>query len=167
MTMRITLRKAVAEDAPAIALLRADVAADLTARFGKGVWSSAGTERGVLFDLRHSAVYVWTRRNRVVASLRLATKKPWAIDVSYFTPRKRPLYLISMAVHPDWQRKSVGRGCIAEAVRVASDWPADAIRLDAFDAPAGAGEFYRKCGLREVAHVDYKGTPLIYFERLL
>jgi GNAT superfamily N-acetyltransferase len=167
MTMRITLRKAVAEDAPAIALLRAEVAADLTARFGKGVWTGAGTERGVLFDLRHSALYVWTRRNRVVASLRLATKKPWAIDIRYFTPCQRPLYLLSMAVHPDWQRKGVGRGCIAEAVRLAVHWPADAIRLDAFDAPAGAGEFYRKCGLREVARVTYKGNPLIYFERLV
>jgi GNAT superfamily N-acetyltransferase len=99
--------------------------------------------------------------------MRLATKKPWAIDIRYFTPCQRPLYLLSMAVHPAWQRKGVGRGCMAEAVRLAGHWPADAIRLDAFDAPAGAGEFYRKCGFRELARVTYKGTPLIYFERLV
>jgi hypothetical protein len=29
---------------------------------------------------------------RIVTTLRLATKKPWAIDVAYFTPTKRPLH---------------------------------------------------------------------------
>jgi hypothetical protein len=45
--------------------------------------------------------------------------------------------------------------------------PADAIRLDAYDAQAGAGPFYTKCGYRELAHVVYKNNPLIYFERIL
>ncbi len=46
-------------------------------------------------------------------------------------------------------------------------WPADAIRLDAFDSPAGAGAFYAKCGFREVVHVAYRKDPLIYFEMLV
>jgi hypothetical protein len=50
---------------------------------------------------------------------------------------------------------------------VARAWPADAIRLDAFDAEAGAGCFYRKCGFREIARVTYKGAPLVYFELVL
>lgn len=51
-----------------------------------------------------------------------------------------------------------------EAAVHARKWPADAIRLDAFDAVAGAGLFYAKCGYREVARVAYKKDPLIYFE---
>jgi hypothetical protein len=47
------------------------------------------------------------------------------------------------------------------------DWPADAIRLDAFNADAGAGGFYRKCGFREVASVVYRNDPLLYFELVL
>ena len=43
-------------------------------------------------------------------------------------------------------------------------WPGDAIRLDAYDSQAGAGEFYRKCGFREAGRASYRGTPLIYFE---
>jgi len=39
--------------------------------------------------------------------------------------------------------------------------------LDAYDAQAGAGEFYRKCGFEEVGRVIYRGTPLIYFQLLL
>lgn len=56
---------------------------------------------------------------------------------------------------------------LKEAEAVALAWPADAIRLDAFDAEAGAGGFYAKCGYREVAHIVYKVDPLVYFERML
>jgi hypothetical protein len=41
------------------------------------------------------------------------------------------------------------------------------IRLDAYDGPAGAGGFYAKRGFREVGRVVYRGTPLVYFERIL
>jgi GNAT superfamily N-acetyltransferase len=53
-----------------------------------------------------------------------------------------------MAVHPNFQRKEVGRLLMKQAEVVARAWPADAIRLDAFDADAdaGAGPLYAKCG---------------------
>jgi hypothetical protein len=50
---------------------------------------------------------------------------------------------------------------------VARAWPSQAIRLDAYDADAGAGGFYAKCGFREVGRVTYRTVPLIYFELLL
>jgi GNAT superfamily N-acetyltransferase len=53
------------------------------------------------------------------------------------------------------------------ALEVARDWPADAVRLDAYDAPAGAGPFYEKCGWEERGRVVYRKCPLIYYERLL
>src|SRR6185295_8316797 len=83
---------------------------------------------------------------KIYTVLRLAPKKPWAIDVSYFTPVKRPLYLTGMAVSVAHQGKGLGRVALEDAVKIASAWPADAIRLDAWDAVAGAGGFYAKCG---------------------
>ena len=151
-------------DAAEIAALRHDAGEDLTRRFGKGHWSGAASEKGVRFDLRTSQVWVVRSRGRIIATLRLAARKPWAIDTSCFTPCVRPLYLTSMAVAPDRQRTGVGRRCLEQAIRLARDWPADAIRLDAYDAPAGAGEFYRKCGFREVGRRSYRGNPLVYFE---
>jgi hypothetical protein len=56
---------------------------------------------------------------------------------------------------------------IAAAIAAAKAWPADAIRLDAYDTDAGAGPFYVSCGFRERGRVKYKGTPLRYFEMLL
>jgi hypothetical protein len=52
---------------------------------------------------------------------------------------------------------------LADACTVAVQWPADAVRLDAFDADAGAGGFYARCGFAERGRVD----PLVYYERLL
>lgn len=103
---------------------------------------------------------------RIVGTLTLQAKKPWAIDVSYFTPCKKALYLINMAVTPAKQRSGVGRGLLEEALVAAREFPADAIRLDAYDSPAGAGEFYRKCGYTGAGGITYRGVPLLYFEKL-
>jgi GNAT superfamily N-acetyltransferase len=72
-----------------------------------------------------------------------------------------------MSVEPEVQRTGVGRHCIEEAVSIATGWPSGGIRLDAWDAEAGAGGFYRKCGFREVGRVVYRQLPLIYFERII
>lgn len=158
---------AAPEDAEAIAALHAAVATDLTARFGKGHWSSSGTAKGVLFAMKRANVSIAKQRARIAATFALSTRKPWAIDVTYFTPVTRPLYLTSMAVDPESQGKGLGARCIEEAVRVARAWPADAIRLDAYDHASGAGAFYAKCGFAERGRVVYRGTPLAYYEMIL
>jgi len=165
---RLRLISATPADASALAALRNTVADDLTARHGRGRWSAHCTERGVLADLRHGRVYLRRVRRRIVATLTLQTRKPWAIDRSYFTPVKRPLYLINMAVAPGYQRLGLGRACLADVTALARRWPADAIFLDAFDHPAaGADPFYAKCGYREAGRVNYRGTKLDYYELLL
>jgi GNAT superfamily N-acetyltransferase len=162
--MNLSFSIATGADAPALAALHTTVAEDLTRRFGRGPWSSATSERGMLFGMRHSRVVIARKGKDVVGTFRLATKKPWAIDVSYFTPAKKPLYLTHMAVIPTLQRQGIGSILLQEAVKQGRAWPADAIRLDAFDAVAGAGGFYAKCRLREVGRVTYRKAPLIYFE---
>ena len=104
---------------------------------------------------------------RIVATLTLGTNKPWAIDPAYFTAVRHPLYLTDMAVDPAMQRKGIGRRLLDEARAVGRLLRGDALRLDAFDADAGAGDFYAKCGFREVGRVIYRRTRLVYFESLL
>jgi ribosomal protein S18 acetylase RimI-like enzyme len=165
--MKIKLQVATEADARELVSLRTAVSERLTAQYGKGAWSGGATDNGVLYSMRTATVYVARRRNRLIGTLTLSTRKPWAIDTKYFSASERPLYLTTMAVDPDEQRKGVGRGCIEEACRIAKERPSDAIRLDAWDAEAGAGEFYRRCGFREVGRATYRIAPLIYFERLL
>ncbi|MBI3885971.1 MAG: GNAT family N-acetyltransferase [Opitutae bacterium] len=166
--MRLKLTPATPDDAESVAALRNAVSDDLTFRHGKGPWTGHCTTAGVLFDLRNKKLFVATHRDDVVASLCLDTKKPWAIDRSFFTPAKRPLYLTSMAVAPELQRQGLGRQCMAEAAKLARRLKADAVFLDAFDHPAaGAGGFYAKCGCREVGRATDRAVPLVYYELLL
>ena len=162
--MPLKLKLATPADAGAIVSLRIATAEKLTAVYGIGPWSGITTEKSVLFTMRNSSVYVAQQRGKLTAMLVLGTKKPWAIDRTYFSKCDRPLYLTSMAVAPELQRQGIGRLCLDAAKKIAKAWPAQAIFLDAYDAPAGAGEFYRKCGFREVGRASYRGAPLIYFE---
>jgi GNAT superfamily N-acetyltransferase len=164
----VTFAIATSKDAGEVAAVRGAAAEDLTRRFGRGHWSSVPTVRGVRADMRYARILVGRSiDDQIVAVLRLAARKPWAIDVAYFTGCKRPLYLTDMAVAPTIQRCGVGRALLHEALNVAHGWPADAIRLDAYDAPAGAGGFYARCGFEERGRAVYRGVPLIYFERRL
>jgi GNAT superfamily N-acetyltransferase len=165
--MRLTFRDATLKDVPIITALHNAAAGALTARFGEGHWSSLATERGTASAQRHSRVRVGRAGKRVLTVLRLATKKPWAINVSYFTPVKRPLYLTGMTVAVTHQSQGLGRLALEDAIEVARNWQADAIRLDAYDADAGAGSFYVKCGFVERGRAVYKGDPLSYYELLL
>jgi GNAT superfamily N-acetyltransferase len=165
--MKLSFSIASQADAPELAALHTAVAEDLTRRYARGPWSLQTTERGILAGMRHSRVLAARRGKTIVGTLRLATKKPWAINVSYFSPVKRALYLTKMAVVPAMQSQGIGRMLLAEAAKQARAWPVNAIRLDAFDAGAGAGAFYAKCGFREVGHVIYRKAPLVYFELIL
>jgi len=169
--MKLVFATATNPDASSLAALHSAAAEDLTRRFGHGFWSSPPSERAILNELRRPKfariVIARSDDHRIIATLRLATKKPWAIDTAHFTKVTRPLYLTGMAVHPEFQRQGIGRLLLNEAEAIARAWPADSIRLDAFDADAGAGAFYAKCGFREVARVTYKQDPLIYFEMIL
>jgi GNAT superfamily N-acetyltransferase len=164
----VDLRIAIATEAEAAAIagVRNAAAEGLTREHGRGHWSAGVTERGVLFGMKSSRLLIAREGPRIVATLRLATKKPWAIDPAYFVSVRRPLYLVDMAVEPGCQRRGLGRLLVEEAKRSAQAWPADALRLDAYDSAAGAGPFYAKCGFREVGRVVYRNVPLIYYEWL-
>lgn len=121
----------------------------------------------MLRDIASSRVLVIRDEPFLLGTVRLGTKKPWAIDVSHFTLAGPALYLHDLAVEPTSQRRGVGRELIEAAAGVARDWPVGSIRLDAYDAAVGAAPFYVKCGFREVGHVTYRGVPLVYLERSL
>ncbi|HRG55394.1 MAG TPA: GNAT family N-acetyltransferase [Lacunisphaera sp.] len=163
--MRLKLQTATADDAEAIAALRNAVSDDLTFKHGKGPWTGHCTTAGVLFDLRNAMLFVALHRGEAVATLKLATTKPWAIDLKYFPKAKRPLYLTAMAVAPELQRQGLGRSCLEQMMNIARKKGADAVFLDAYDHPAaGAGAFYTKCGCRETGRVTHRQVPLIYYE---
>lgn len=155
-------------DAGNIAALLNEAAMQLTNLYGRGHWSYQNSEKGILHGMKgNSKILMATSGNKLLGTLSLTIKKPWAIDAAYFTKVDQPLYLVDMAVHPDVQRKGVGRYMMKETIIVAKAWPAQAIRLDAYNAAAGASDFYLKCGFRERGQVIYRNNPLRYFEMLV
>jgi GNAT superfamily N-acetyltransferase len=165
--MSMKLQLAVADDIAELVAMRTRVSQDLAKRFGEGFWAGKHAEGGERFLMRIGQVYVARYRGRLIATLTLTKRKPWSIDVKHFHATGKPMYLRAMAVDPAHQRKGVGRMCIEEAQRIARESWFQAIRLDAFDCAAGAGDFYRKCGFTEVARVNYKCVPHIDFEIML
>ena len=162
---RVRIDLATPDDIPGIVTVRVNAAEELTRRYGGGHWSGHASERGVAWDLRQARVLVARRGKSVVATLKIGTRKPWAIDASYFTPARRPWYLTNMAVDPEHQGLGIGRKCVLSAVRLVREWGGDAVWLDAYeDAQAGAGPFYVKCGFSEVGRKTYRVTPLVYYE---
>ena len=161
----LVIQRATEADATAIAELRLAVARELTAQFGRGTWSFvAESELSVRAELRTSVLLIARDVQALVGTLRLSLRNPWLGDTNFFRAGTRPVFLTSMAIAPARQRQGVGRALLAAAARTARELGADAIRLDAYDAPAGAGEFYRKSGFREVRRGSYNGTRLIWFE---
>ena len=165
--MRFSFQPATPDDAAPLAALHTAVAHHLTQLHGRGAWSSGTSEKGVLYAMRTSQVFAAREGPELVATLRLTTKKPWAIDIGYFAPCRKPLYLLAMAVAPAKQHQGIGRRCLEQAKLLATGWGMEAIRLDAFDAAAGAGGFYARCGYTEVGRAAYRRTPLIYYQLLL
>lgn len=166
--MNISFSLATVADAPAIATLHNDASAALVKRFGPGHLENTVTEKSVELSISGTSKIIVARQDGTIAgTCRLATKKPWAIDTTWFTPVSRALYLVDMAVAPALQRRGIGRHLINEAVKITGEWPAAAIRLDAYDADGGAGDFYSKCGFKKTGRVSYRSVPLIYFELVL
>lgn len=165
--MTLKLQTATPADVPGLVALRNAVNQYLASQSGGVLRAAVVTERGVCFAMSRAQVLIARYRKKPIATLALSTRKPWAIDTAYFSPTATPLYLTDMAVDPRYQRKGFGAACIKEAVEHAKRRTATAIRLDAYDAAYGAGDFYRKCGFREVGRTTYRNAPLIYFELIL
>jgi GNAT superfamily N-acetyltransferase len=163
----VSLRLATDADIPALVDLRRAVDADQERRFGRQRWSTTISEKSVARGLKSSRVLVAEEQQRIVGTLRMETKKPWAIDPRYFTPVARAAYLHDVDVLADRQGSGIGRQLIERAKEVAREWPVDAIRLDAYDGRSGAGPFYLKCGFTEVGRAVYRSVPLVYFEFVL
>jgi GNAT superfamily N-acetyltransferase len=161
----LTFTTATMDDSEELAAIRNGVRDDFSQRFG--ISGPNTTARGTLSDMRHGQVLIARYKRAIVGSVVLIKKKPWAIDVSYFTPAAKPVYVISMNTLPAMQHKGIGSRLMKYVIATAKAGGYDAVRLDAFDAAHGAGAFYLKCSFAPRGRATYRGSPLLYFEWLL
>ena len=162
--MTVSISAAKKADAAALAALRSAVAQDMTRQFGQGHWSACPSKAEVLRQLRASQVLVARQDAELIGTVRLVRAMPWAIDSSAFTPVRQALYVLGLAVAPQYRGQGIGHQLMEAAKDVARDSGAQALWLDAYEHAAGAGPFYLKCGFSRVGRTKYRELPLIYFE---
>ncbi len=164
------IRAAQTRDAGAIAALRNAVAEDMGERFGPGPWSVSTSRAEVLRQIRASQVLVAREAENIVGTVRLATVNARAMASAGFTSVQSPLYVIGLAVAPDYRKMGIGRRLMDAAKEQARARRADALWLDTPEGEAGAGPFYLRCGFRRVAPAGKARTqgtaPLVYYEWL-
>jgi GNAT superfamily N-acetyltransferase len=95
-----------------------------------------------------------------VATFELQTKKTFWYDERWFAePDAAAFYLLHMAVSPERQRRGNGRIIVAKIEDIARGAGRRAVRFDAYDAAAGAGAFYQKCGYALVHSGSFNDVP--------
>lgn len=165
--MAIEIVRATPDDAGAIAAVRNAAAEHLTTVHGGGPWSMHISTDAVRATLDTPATMVARLEGEVVGTLRLQEDRPRSIAIADFTPVTRPLYVVDVAVLPNYQRQGLGRQLMASAYDVAIAWPAGSLRLDTFADGASASAFYDRCGYRCVARHLYHDVPLAFYERVI
>lgn len=162
------LRRARADDVKRVRSILAAAASDLTARFGEGHWSGVKSIETLRKYLDEGVLYVVESDERIVGTLRLTDRKIGFYRNDWFAdPAAKAGYLLDMAIDPVHQRHGVGRQAMAAMEDVARAAGLQAIRLDAYTGPAGAGGFYRRCGYRLAHQGEFRGVSLEYYEKRL
>jgi GNAT superfamily N-acetyltransferase len=166
--MKASHRLASPADAKTVQTVRALAAQDLTTRFGRGHWSSVSTVATLKRHALASQLHVVELDDEIVGTFTLNARKIPFYRKSWFAnPDDSALYLTNMAVRPDMQRRGIGRWVMARIEELAREQRCGAVRFDAYDAPAGAGAFYQKCGYVCVHRGRIGQTALEYYEKVL
>jgi GNAT superfamily N-acetyltransferase len=164
--LKTSISVATLRDARELIDLRTRVAHGMTEAFGAGHWSARPSWADVVRQLRASRVLVARRDAEIIGTVRLARALPWAFDSASFTAVETALYVLGLAVAPEARGHGVGGDLMEAAKAAARSWPADALWLDAYDHPAGAGAFYKECGFRAVGSGTRGDLTVIYYEWL-
>jgi GNAT superfamily N-acetyltransferase len=160
----VEITEASAADVPGIVALRAEVAQDMTSRFGEGPWSVETSAADVIRQLRASQVLVARRGEDILGAVRLAVPIHHALEAISFTPVASSLYVLGLAVAPLQRGRGLGGRLIAAAKDAARARSIQALWLDTYADAAGASPFYVRCGFRQVASVHDQQWPLLFYE---
>lgn len=164
----IALRMTKRADADVVRAIRLAAADHLTALHGRGHWSEVFTIATIRKHVVDKPVYLVEQARAPIATFELQTLNPnWYNKRWFANPGDPAHYLFNMAVLPASQRQGIGSSIMAEIEQMTVQDNRSALRFDAYDAAAGAGTFYEKCGYRKVHSGPFNGVALIYFEKVL
>ena len=165
--MKGRLRIAEPSDVSELHAIRTAAADALTDLHGTGFWSTVTSERTMKGYTAKGTLYAYEYDGQLLGTLGLVDKPGFVRKGWFRDPDASAGYVIHMAVSPEHQEQGHGRRCMECVERLARDRGREALRLDSLRGPAGAGEFYRKCGYEQVHEGSFNDVPLVYWEKVL
>jgi len=161
-------RVARRDDTQPLRAVRIAASDKLTKRYGSGHWSLVTGVSTIQKHIQARTVWVGELSGKLVATLRFTESKVGFYRSSWFSdPEACAGYLMHMAVSPDKQKRGYGTALLREVEAAAINRGLEYMRLDSYDAPAGAGPFYVKAGYNLVHSREINGVPLQYWEKSL
>ena len=146
--------------------LRQRAADQLTRLHGRGHWSNVGSVPTIRKHAAAGTLFGVERDSALIGTFTLSEQKIGFYHKSWFREPDAPaLYLTNMAIDPAEQRKGIARCPMKYIERIARERELRALRFDAYDAPAGAGPFYRKCAYTLVHRGTIGAVGLEYYEK--
>tara|TARA_S200000501_G_scaffold191116_1_gene179952 strand:- start:26691 stop:27191 length:501 start_codon:yes stop_codon:yes gene_type:complete len=107
-------------------------------------------------DIEKKELYVYHNNGRVVACISLCNKMDDVYEsVNWKTINKNNLYIHRLAVHPEFQRKGLGKSLMDFAENYAKDNKYISVRLDTFSENKRNLKFYESRGYHRLGKIYF------------
>ena len=165
------IRSAKESDLKTLKAITDACARDLNAR-GIFQWNETYPNAAVFKkDLEQEALYVYELQNHVIGCIMFSEEKDLIYNqIQWLTPDKKNLYVHRLAVHPQYQKKGIGRKLMAFAEAYALKNQFYSIRLDTFSKNPRNLRFYESRGYNKLGAVYFEKQskdPFHCFEKVI
>ena len=122
-------------------------------------------------DAKNNELYIYTENEKIVACISLCDKMDDVYSsVNWETKDENNLYIHRLAVHPDFQKKGVGKSLMDFAEKFAQEKKYKSIRLDTFSMNKRNLKFYESRGyirLEEIYFPNQSEYPFYCYELVI
>ena len=135
-------------------------------------WNETYPDRkSFLDDVKNKELYVYCEKDKVIACISLCNKMDKVYEqVSWNTENGNNLYIHRLAVHPDFQKKGVGKSLMDYAEAFAKKHNYVSVRLDTFSQNKRNLKFYESrdyIRLEEIYFPKQSEFPFYCYELIL
>ncbi|MGO4495278.1 GNAT family N-acetyltransferase [Paenibacillus sp. 2RAB27] len=121
-------------------------------------------------DLQSGSLFGVKQSNTVIAAVVVNEKQSSRYDILDWTDRQgKPACVHRLAVHPEFQRRGLGKILLGFAEQYALDQTCTSIRLDVFSANDTAVRMYEQAGYERIGTIrfPFRQKPYYCFEKIL
>jgi GNAT superfamily N-acetyltransferase len=161
-------RKIGADEVEAVHEILRKCGQDMKVRLGLGHWDPPYPLDVMRRDAERGSVYTVRDADRTVGTFTIGTEPFSYYDMTIWeAPGARAMYVSRLAVLPELQGNGIGTWCMETIEQLARDEGCAAVRLDVYGKHRKLLEFYTRLGYSWRGVVEFRGSELVCFERVL